>query len=225
MNRFRELLKTRQLSIRLEGEDPTSLPRSALAVCSFLLDEKTGPTVRECVNKFLEEGCGEDRCGLPEHGDLLMMRQPHLSLDTIFTNNIMLMNEKMCKQWEVNTHPMCVYCSGFLCFEGGSSWFPFTSQALYTVASILRSLPLAKPVICEIGFNAGHSALQFLTAFPTAHIISFDLAEHTYTLAGHRALQELWAGYDSQGVSEYSFVGCCFAHLPEVKNFACFCPA
>lgn len=34
--------------------------------------------------------------------------------------------------------------------------------------------------ICEIGFNAGYSATNFLTANPTASFISFDLFEHRY---------------------------------------------
>ena len=35
--------------------------------------------------------------------------------------------------------------------------------------------------ICEIGFNAGHSALVWLTSNPTANVYSFDLGEHVYS--------------------------------------------
>ena len=34
--------------------------------------------------------------------------------------------------------------------------------------------------ICQIGFNAGHSASQFLCANPAAKLLSFDLAENAY---------------------------------------------
>lgn len=35
--------------------------------------------------------------------------------------------------------------------------------------------------ICETGFNGGHSALLYLLANPTAHVISFDLGKYAYT--------------------------------------------
>jgi predicted O-methyltransferase YrrM len=35
--------------------------------------------------------------------------------------------------------------------------------------------------ICEIGFNAGHSALEFLKVSPTSTYVFFDLCEHAYT--------------------------------------------
>ena len=35
--------------------------------------------------------------------------------------------------------------------------------------------------ICEIGFNAGHSALVWLESNPNVHLYSFDLGRHNYT--------------------------------------------
>lgn len=35
--------------------------------------------------------------------------------------------------------------------------------------------------ICEIGFNAGHSAMEFLHASPGSTYVFFDLGEHAYT--------------------------------------------
>ncbi len=35
-------------------------------------------------------------------------------------------------------------------------------------------------LICEIGFNAGHSVLAMILANPNAHYVLFDLGEHTY---------------------------------------------
>ncbi|KAI0224803.1 hypothetical protein LSAT2_024164 [Lamellibrachia satsuma] len=35
--------------------------------------------------------------------------------------------------------------------------------------------------ICEIGFNAGHSALQFLAASEKVTVYSFDIGQHNYT--------------------------------------------
>jgi predicted O-methyltransferase YrrM len=34
--------------------------------------------------------------------------------------------------------------------------------------------------IFEIGFNAGHSATIFLSSFPNANLLSFDIGEHSY---------------------------------------------
>lgn len=35
-------------------------------------------------------------------------------------------------------------------------------------------------LICEIGFNAGHSVLAMILANPNAHYVLFDLGEHAY---------------------------------------------
>jgi predicted O-methyltransferase YrrM len=46
--------------------------------------------------------------------------------------------------------------------------------------------------ICEIGFNAGYSALNFLSSNPTASIVSFDLLEHDYAYAAINALHSMY---------------------------------
>lgn len=40
-----------------------------------------------------------------------------------------------------------------------------------------RASPGGLAQVCEIGFNAGHTALLFLEAAPTAHVVSFDLGD------------------------------------------------
>ena len=44
----------------------------------------------------------------------------------------------------------------------------------------IASLPVIR-TICEIGFNAGHSASLWLLANPTARVFMFDLFEHKYS--------------------------------------------
>lgn len=46
--------------------------------------------------------------------------------------------------------------------------------------------------ICEIGTNAGYSAINFLIANSQAKLISFDLSAHAYTGAAIRVIQELY---------------------------------
>ncbi len=44
--------------------------------------------------------------------------------------------------------------------------------------------------ICEIGFNAGHSAFIWLAANPHVHLVSFDLGVHPYTRAMGKYLRK-----------------------------------
>ena len=46
--------------------------------------------------------------------------------------------------------------------------------------------------ICEVGFQSGHSALNFLVANPSARFISFDIFEHRQAPAAVRALHEMF---------------------------------
>jgi tRNA G46 methylase TrmB len=48
--------------------------------------------------------------------------------------------------------------------------------------------------ICEIGFNAGFSAANFLVANPTARLISFDIFSNAYVPGAVRGLHELFQG-------------------------------
>jgi len=50
--------------------------------------------------------------------------------------------------------------------------------------------------ICEIGFNAGYSTFNFITANPHARVISFDLFEHAYTSPAVRGLHTLYPDRD-----------------------------
>lgn len=55
--------------------------------------------------------------------------------------------------------------------------------------------------ICEIGFNAGHSALAFLLAGdPTTQYVFFDLGEHAYTRPCFQYLQQTFPSIAMQAV-------------------------
>eukprot|EP00932_Pfiesteria_piscicida_P008897 SRR837773.195.p2 GENE.SRR837773.195~~SRR837773.195.p2 ORF type:complete len:284 (-),score=104.04 SRR837773.195:42-851(-) len=46
--------------------------------------------------------------------------------------------------------------------------------------------------ICEIGFNAGHSAAVFLNANPEARMISFDIGQFPYTRGNSQLMKDLF---------------------------------
>eukprot|EP00929_Paragymnodinium_shiwhaense_P108564 TRINITY_DN74884_c0_g1_i1.p1 TRINITY_DN74884_c0_g1~~TRINITY_DN74884_c0_g1_i1.p1 ORF type:complete len:298 (-),score=55.67 TRINITY_DN74884_c0_g1_i1:149-1042(-) len=46
--------------------------------------------------------------------------------------------------------------------------------------------------ICEIGFNAGHSAAIYLNANPQANLYSFDIAQFKYTVGNLQLMKELF---------------------------------
>jgi len=46
--------------------------------------------------------------------------------------------------------------------------------------------------ICEVGFNAGHSAAVFLNANPDARMISFDIGQFPYTRGNAQLMKELF---------------------------------
>mmetsp|Transcript_3649 Transcript_3649/g.7982 ORF Transcript_3649/g.7982 Transcript_3649/m.7982 type:complete len:259 (+) Transcript_3649:81-857(+) len=48
--------------------------------------------------------------------------------------------------------------------------------------------------ICEVGFNAGHSAAIFLNANPEAVVYSFDIAQFPYTRGNLQLMEELFPG-------------------------------
>ena len=54
-------------------------------------------------------------------------------------------------------------------------------------------LPFVKRV-CEIGFNAGHSTLLWLTASPNITVLSFDLGRWMYTKPMAKFLKERFPG-------------------------------
>ena len=60
--------------------------------------------------------------------------------------------------------------------HSGQSYMILERQVYRTIA---KEYPCVKS-ICEIGFNAGHSALGWLSANPDAKVTMFDLWEHTY---------------------------------------------
>eukprot|EP01038_Epipyxis_sp_PR26KG_P008475 gene8475-11457_t len=67
--------------------------------------------------------------------------------------------------------------TGFFNLMGGIWSLPEEVKYYYRLAN----LPDVH-TICDIGFNAGHSALTFLSANPTAHVISIDICKMSWTM-------------------------------------------
>ena len=57
----------------------------------------------------------------------------------------------------------------------------------------LASRPGVRTVV-EIGFNAGHSALNFLTSSGSLRVVAFDLGGHAYTASAARFLYDAFPG-------------------------------
>jgi predicted O-methyltransferase YrrM len=72
--------------------------------------------------------------------------------------------------------------------EGNTSQF---SSSPMTLLKAAQQVPL-DGTICEIGFNAGHSAIAYLSANPKARIISFDLGHHLYSWKALEVLQQTY---------------------------------
>lgn len=66
------------------------------------------------------------------------------------------------------------------------------SDDLTTAAQMLpqRMPDGALPVICEIGFNAGYSAVTFLVAHTTARVVSFDIGDFAVPYVAKRWIDE-----------------------------------
>jgi len=52
----------------------------------------------------------------------------------------------------------------------------------------------ARPLWCEIGFNAGHSAAVVLSSHRYMHVLSFDIAEHGYCDYAERVVARMYPG-------------------------------
>lgn len=75
------------------------------------------------------------------------------------------------------------------CFEGNTGSIPSSLHALTTAAAHPE---VGKGTICEIGFNAGHSAIAYLAVNPTAHIVAFDLGHWEYTSHAFTEIQNMF---------------------------------
>lgn len=71
--------------------------------------------------------------------------------------------------------------------EGNSLLFLHKVKLLQDVVDDYRV-----ETICEIGFNSGYSALNFLIANTKARIVSFDIFDHFYTPAAVRSLHKMF---------------------------------
>jgi predicted O-methyltransferase YrrM len=57
----------------------------------------------------------------------------------------------------------------------------------------LEKLPdYPPPTVCEVGFNAGHSALLFLETLPTARVLTWDLADLPWALRNAQHFKDLY---------------------------------
>jgi predicted O-methyltransferase YrrM len=72
--------------------------------------------------------------------------------------------------------------------EGNTAQF---SSSTMTLLKAAQQVP-HDGTICEIGFNAGHSAIAYLSANPKARIISFDLGHHSYSWKALQVLQQYY---------------------------------
>ncbi|KAK4524409.1 hypothetical protein GAYE_SCF03G2310 [Galdieria yellowstonensis] len=63
--------------------------------------------------------------------------------------------------------------------EGNSADSRLQTQWYYFLAK--AHVTTRQPTICEVGFNAGHAAVTWLSALPNATYIGFDKAAHRYT--------------------------------------------
>jgi predicted O-methyltransferase YrrM len=72
--------------------------------------------------------------------------------------------------------------------EGNTGLF---SSSTMTLLKAAQQVP-DDGTICEIGFNAGHSAIAYLSANPKARIISFDIGHHSYTWKALQVLQHYY---------------------------------
>lgn len=93
--------------------------------------------------------------------------------------------------------------SGYVGHEGYSDrMWGIASLHLYAQAKtqfVFRTLrkhfskAAVPPTICELGFNAGHSALLMLEALPDAKLVSFDLGDADWADANQKLLAFMYA--------------------------------
>ena len=88
-----------------------------------------------------------------------------------------------------------------------------TKKTRFIYDVLRRSFPEAQTV-CELGFNAGHSALLFLETLPQARVYSFDLCDGPWTLrnADHVATSypdrfELMMGDSAETIPAFAWRG------------------
>ena len=74
----------------------------------------------------------------------------------------------------VFSEPLASTPQGFQAYKYGSTKTRFMFNETCAHA---RATSRTLSQVCEIGFNAGHTALLFLEAAPAAHVLSFDLGE------------------------------------------------
>jgi predicted O-methyltransferase YrrM len=72
--------------------------------------------------------------------------------------------------------------------EGNTGLFSSSPMTLLKAAQQVPS----NGTLCEIGFNAGHSAIAYLSANPKARIISFDIGHHSYSWKALQVLQHYY---------------------------------
>ena len=77
-----------------------------------------------------------------------------------------------------------------------------------------RFAPTASPVICELGFNAGHSSMLMLEALPRASVVSFDLGDFAWS-ANERLFSRVYG-------ARFEFVrGDSAVTLPNFAHLSC----
>ncbi|KAI9018364.1 hypothetical protein DFJ74DRAFT_708559 [Hyaloraphidium curvatum] len=80
--------------------------------------------------------------------------------------------------------------AGPLVLEGHSG--QVLEQTVYYATVLARERWIRR--VCETGFNAGHSAVNFLSSNPDVHLYAFDLLGHNYSQAALEAVSALFPG-------------------------------
>jgi hypothetical protein len=91
------------------------------------------------------------------------------------------------------------------------------------VFDALRKEKAGAATVCEIGFNAGHSAVLMLEALPKIHIVSFDVIENAYTGPNVEWIAKRYPGRHIfvAGNSSATLPSFCIVKAREVRF--CFC--
>jgi hypothetical protein len=77
------------------------------------------------------------------------------------------------------------------CFYGGLVIGLVLASQVNLFFDVIRGSPGITNV-CEVGFNAGHSALAWLSAVPGIKVLSFDLGAHQYVRPAYEVIDRMY---------------------------------
>ena len=135
----------------------------------------------------LEISTDIEKCVKHVADEVRMKRGFRFSFDRHYeTARIDLETSTVAKASEVcnSTNEACAVATGEpLLVESGSFFYPFKLVALKALLdAVLDSVVDRDVVVCEVGFNFGHSSLLWLLASPRSRVRAFDIATNWYVL-------------------------------------------